>query len=200
MKKIERLEWVAEHCGPQFVLPYQVCYSWEQIKAAIEYHEARGIPWSMRSDYRYGKTQGFQLPHTYEGDRAEVRGYWNKYRDQLLYFFYEAVLSVYCNGAALLLDPENILIEYNDKDTTVSQRQMYKNGGNISVVALGSNNLIYRTGPRDKTEDRPLRCYKPDSNFAIDNRFDVIYNLMTQRRIDEMVFSVRKPGKKVIVW
>src|SRR5437867_1038428 len=92
MKKVERLRWVEETFGKNYVLPYWVCTEWSQIELAVKNFENANRTWGLRTDLRNGQDQGYQLPFVHHGEMQAARTVFDKHTDKLLYIVCENVL------------------------------------------------------------------------------------------------------------
>lgn len=191
MKKVERLRWIEETFGKDFVLPYWVCMEWSQMDLAIKNFEIAKHTWGLRTDLRNGQDQGYQLPFIHHGNLEEARKVFEKHQEKLLYIVCENVLVRRLSAVAIKIDPEHVLFEWNDKETTISQRAMYKHPENLRQLVLGPNNTVF---PWDGS---PMRATRPE--YAAFLKFDGIYDVMVHSEVDEATFTVRDDGK-VIVW
>lgn len=192
MKKIARLRWIEETFGKDFVLPYWVCTEWAQIELAIKNFEAGKRTWGLRTDLRNGHDQGYQLPFIHHGEIEKAKEVFEKHSDALLYIVCENVLLRRLSAVAIKLDPEHVLFEWNDKEATISQREMYKKPENLRQIVLGPSGYFFPWGG-----GMPLRCVPPE--YAEGFKFDEIYEVMIYSDVDEATFTVRADGK-VIVW
>lgn len=191
MKKVARLKWIEETFGKDFVLPYRVCFDAGDIILAISIFEMAKKTWGMRTDFREGSTQGFNLPFVHHGTREAANKVWDEYQDKLVYIVSENVLLRRYSAVAIKLDPEHILFEWNDKEPTISQRQMYKNLDNLRRIVLGPNNLLFRE------DGIKMRSVRPE--YTTDLKFDVIYDVMVHYDVDDTTFTLRDDGK-LVVW
>lgn len=191
MKKVERLRWVEETFGKEFVLPYWVCTEWPQIELAVQDMDNKRRTWGLRTDLRNGQDQGYQLPFVHHGNKEEVKKIFDEHQGKLLYIVCENVLIRKLSGVAIKIDQEHVLFEWNDKETTISQRAMYKHPENLRQMAFGPNNLVF---PWD---GGPIRSTRPE--YGAFFKFDEIYDVMIHSDVDETTFTVRDDGK-VIVW
>lgn len=192
MKKLDRLKWVEETFGRDYVLPYRVCFDLQSLFLAISGFEIVKKTWGMRTDFRNGTTQGFNLPFVHHGTPEKAAEVWDKYGDKLLYIVSENVLRRRYSAVAIKVDPEHVYFEYNAKEPEISQRDMYKRRENLSYLVLGPNNLIY---PWPGAE--PIRSVRPE--YTRDLKFDVIYDVMVHSDVDEATFTLREDGK-LVVW
>lgn len=191
MKKVARLKWIEETFGKDFVLPYQVCKDHNVISMAILAFEMKKKTWGMRTDFKDGNTQGFNLPFIHHGTLDEAMKVWDKYQDKLVYIVSENVLLRRYSAVAIKLDPEHVLFEWNDKEPTISQRQMYKNLDNLRRIVLGPNNLLFRE------DGIAMRSFRPE--YTSELKFDVIYDVMMHYDVDDATFTLRDDGK-LVVW
>lgn len=191
MKKIARLKWVEEVFGKDFVLPYRVCSSAREITEAVASFEGAGKTWGMRTDTREGSTQGFNLPFVLNGTVEKALEIWGKYGVDLYYIVSENQgASIRLQAVAVKLDDEHVLFEWNDKEPTISQRQMYNHPENLRRLALGPNNMVF------PWNGLPVRSVRPE--YAACLKFDRIYDVMVHSEIDETTFTMRTNGQLVI--
>ena len=108
MKKIERLRFVENRFGEEFVLPYKICYDEEQITKAIREFESEGSTWGMRTDLSYGKNQGNLLPFGTKGSLSEALKVFEKYKKELVYIISHNILDYACNGVATPCNDEEV--------------------------------------------------------------------------------------------
>jgi len=147
--------------------------------------------WGMRTDFRDGNTQGFNLPFIHHGTMEEASKIWGQHTENLVYIVSENVLRRRYSAVALKLDSEHVFFEWNDKEPEISQRAMYKKPGNLRQIALGPNNYVFPW-------DGPLiRSVRPE--YAADLKFDEIYDVMIHSDVDETTFTLRDDGK-LVVW
>lgn len=191
MKKVARLQWIQETFGKDFVLPYQVCKDHYEIFLAVSAFEMGKKTWGMRTDFRNGDTQGFNLPFVHHGTPQAAAEVWDKYGDKLVYIVSENVLRRRYSAVAVKLDPEHIFVEWNDKEPEISQRQMYKNLENLRRIVLGPNNLVFRE------DGIAYRSVRPE--YTADLKFDEIYDVMVHFDVKETTFTLREDGK-LVVW
>lgn len=191
MKKVARLKWIEETFGKDFVLPYRACFSREEIFLAIGGFEMVKKTWGMRTDTRNGQTQGFNLPFVHHGTPQAASDVWDKHGDKLVYIVSENVLCRRLSAVAVKLDPEHVLFEWNGKEATISQREMYKRPENLRQIVLGPSNFFFPWG------SLPIRSVRPE--YAADLQFDRIYDVMVHSDVDETTFTLRDDGK-LVVW
>lgn len=192
MKKVDRLKWIEETFGKDYVLPYHVCLSSYDIITAIDGFETGKKTWGMRTDHRAGNAQGFNLPFVHHGTWEGAAKVWEDYGEKLVYIVSENVLLRRYSAVAIKIDPEHVYFEWNDKEPTISQRQMYKNLENLRRLAVGPNNLVYPWPGGD-----PVRSVRPE--YAADLKFDEIYDVMVHSDVDEATFTLRADNK-LVVW
>jgi hypothetical protein len=191
MKKVARLKWIEETFGRDFVLPYRVCKDPYEIHLAISIFEMQKKTWGMRTDSKNGQTQGFNLPFVHHGTPEKVGEVWEKHKDKLVYIVVENVLKVRLHAVAVKLDSEHVLFEWNDKEPTISQRQMYARPENLRQIVLGPSNFVF------PWNSLPVRSVRPE--YALDLQFDRIYDVLIHSDVDEATFTVRDDGK-LVVW
>jgi hypothetical protein len=191
VKKVARLKWVEETFGKGFVLPYYVCKDPYEITLAISIFALWKKTWGMRTDTKEGTTQGFNLPFLFHGTPEGAAEIWAAHQDRLVYIVSENILRYKLQAVAVKLDAEHVLFEWNSKEPTISQRQMYNRPQNLRQIALGPNNVVF---PWDGS---PLRSVRPE--YAADLKFDQIYDVMVHSDVDETTFSIRDDGK-LVVW
>ena len=194
MKKVERLQLVEAQFGREYVLPYRLCLTWEEVVAAITKFERAGHTWGMRTDTPDGTHQGFLLPFILHGTRARARQLVRKHGQRLLYIVSHNITRYLCNGVALLVDPEHIYIEYADSNPKLPQRLMYsKAAGGVKQIGIGfSSYLPVRIG------DFVVRCFKPHEVRRY--RFDEVYYLIVTKGVREVTFSVRAGDRRLVIW
>ncbi len=116
MKKLDRLHWITRTFGPEFVLPYEVAYEPYAAILALQKFRASGHEPSIRTDYKDGATQGFNLPFVYPSatDEDFVR-LWSEWGDRLVYIITEGVSPERsrCNVSVLRLTPTFFLVEWD---------------------------------------------------------------------------------------
>lgn len=191
MKKVARLKWIEKTFGKDYVLPYLVCNDRKELFQAIMGFEKVKKTWGMRTDFRNGFSQGFNLPFVHHGTTKEAAKVWSEYGKKLVYIVSENVLVRRLSAVALKLDSEHILFEWNDKEPTISQRAMYQRPENLRQIVLGPNNLVF------PWNGLPVRSVRPE--YAADLKFDRIYDIMVHFDVDETTFTVRDDGK-LVVW
>lgn len=191
MKKIARLKWIEETFGKDFVLPYRVCFDTTDLSRAMDAFADAKKTWGMRTDFRNGDTQGFNLPFVHHGTAEKVVEIWEKYGNKLVYIVSENVLRRRYSAVAVKLDPEHIFFEWNDKEPEISQRQMYKNLENLRRIVVGPNNLVFRE------DGIRYRSVRPE--YTADLKFDEIYDVMVHFDVKETTFTLREDGK-LVVW
>lgn len=191
MKKVERLKWIEETFGKDFVLPYRVCYDHHDLFLAIAGFEIVKKTWGMRTDFRNGTTQGFNLPFVHHGTPQAAGDVFDKWGEKLVYIVSENVLRRRYSAVAVKLDPEHVLFEWNGREPEISQRQMYRKPENLRQIVLGPNNLVF---PWDGL---PIRSVRPE--YASDLKFDQVYDVMIHSEVDETTFTLRDDGK-LVVW
>lgn len=191
MKKVARLKWIEETFGKDYVLPYRVCKDHYDIFLAISCFEMVKKTWGMRTDFRDGESQGFNLPFVHHGTPEAAAKVWDEYKDKLVYIVSENVLRRRYSAVAIKMDPEHIFFEWNDKEPEISQRAMYKNLGNLRRIVLGPNNLVFRE------DGIAYRSVRPE--YTSDLRFDEIYDVMVHFDVKETTFTLRDDGK-LVVW
>jgi hypothetical protein len=192
VKKVARLKWIEETFGKDFVLPYKVCRDHYEIFLAISGFEMAKRTWGMRTDFRDGATQGFNLPFVHHGTPEKAAEVWDKHKESLVYIVSENVLRRRYSAVAIKVDQEHVYFEYNAKEPEISQRDMYKRRENLSYLVLGPNNLIWPWPGAD-----PIRSVRPE--YARDLKFDEIYDIMIHSDVDEATFTLRSDGK-LVVW
>lgn len=193
MKKIERLKWIENNLGPEFVLKYFLCKNWEEINKAIDFFENQKNSWGMRTDMREGIIQSYLSPFLFHGNRKDAFKIWNKNREFLYYIIYENILVYLCNGVAVRVDEEHIIIEFNDKEPDSPQRDMYKHPQNLRIIGVGPLSMILHP----KRHDLLVRCFNPEETMIYS--FEIIYRLMIYSTVEEITFSI-KPSGKIIIW
>lgn len=156
MKKIQRLEWIAQTFGRKYVLPFEACYTLEEITRAAERFDAGPIGWGMRTDTRNGSTQGYQLPFLYKGNMMDAKAVYEKHRDALVYIVCQRIPRVILHGVAMLLDPEHVHIEFNDREKEIAQRHMYDHPENLRSLFFGPSSYYPWNG-------HVHRCYNPSA-------------------------------------
>lgn len=195
MKKLERLAWIERTFGRDVVSPYEACYDYADIHAALRRSWDRGSRPSIRTDYTAGQEQGYNLPflHLLKDDYSDIeraRFLWNKHGTRLVYIVVDAVQPVICNGVAERLDDEHIFIEINDKEPDSTQRHMYRHPENLRQFVVGPSSRYFMEGIL-----RP--CYKPEwcGVYSLDR----IYAAMYQGGAQELTFSIRA-DRSTIIW
>ncbi|MFH1178447.1 MAG: hypothetical protein V1711_01850 [bacterium] len=194
MKKIDRLRWIEETFGKEFVLPYVLCNDLQDILNAINAFEATGKTWGFRTDTREGQTQGILCPFLFKGTINGARKIWNENKKKLYYLVCENILEVRCHGVAVLLDAEHIFIEFNDKEPFISLRDMYKHPKNLRHIGIGPSSFVFVW-----EIPTPIRCFHPEETSMYS--FDRLYRLMVSIKLREIVveFTVTDK-KKIIIW
>lgn len=192
MKKVARLRWIEEMFGTEYVNPYHVCKSLDEMRVAIEDFDLMKRTWGIRTDYPTGSTQGYQLPFVHHGSLEEATKLWTTHGDKFVYIVCGNILHRRLSGVAVKLDSEHVLFEWNDKEHEISQREMYKRPENLKQIALGPSGYVFPWGGQV-----PLRCVPPE--YGVELRFDGIYDVMVHGQVNEATFTVRDDGK-VIVW
>jgi len=192
VKKLARLKWIEETFGRDYVLPYRVCYDLSALFLAVAGFEMAQRTWGVRTDFRDGAEQGFNLPFIHHGTGEKVAKLWDEYGPKLEYIVCENVLKRRYSAVAIKVDPEHVYFEYNAKEPEISQREMYKRKENLSYLVLGPNNLIW---PWPGAE--PIRSVRPE--YTRDLKFDVIYDVMVHSEVKETTFTLRHDGK-LVVW
>ena len=195
MRKVERLQQVAKRFGPEFVLPYRVCHSWEEIEEVVREFESRGQTWGVRTDFATGFEQGFDLPFELHGTMEKVRAMWKKNGSELGYIVSWNILTNHCQAVAIVVDKEHVFFEYNPFEPEISQRYMYENPGNLRHLIVGPFRRSYLPHPQYS-----FRVFQPEDPMIRDLCFDVIYQLGLKPGDEEVTFTVRSPDKKVIIW
>lgn len=191
MKKIDRLRWIEETFGKDYVLPYVVCFTQAEIMKAIAEFQNAGKTWGMRSDTREGTTQAINLPFIHHGTPEAAQKVWDEFQNKCVYIVCGNVLRRRYSAVAIKMDPEHIFFEWNDKEPEISQRAMYKNLGNLRRIVLGPNNLVFRE------DGIAYRSVRPE--YTSDLRFDEIYDVMVHFDVKETTFTLRDDGK-LVVW
>ena len=192
MKKIARLKWIEETFGKEFVSPYIVCMTPQEISYAVSKFEDEKRTWGLRTDTKDGSVQGYNLPFVHHGTPEKASEVWNKWGDKLAYIVVENILVRRLSAVAIKLDQEHVLFEWNDKEHTISQRDMYKRPENLRQIVLGPSNYFFPWGVGE-----PIRGVRP--SYAADQGFDRIYDVMVHSDVDEATFTLRQDGR-VIVW
>lgn len=197
MKKLERLKFIAERFGPEFVLPYYACYSWPQIVEAVNCFESRGRTWGFRTDVRDGWEQGFQLPFVLHGTLERILEVWEANGPKLEYIVGQNVTLVIYHAVAIPVDNEHVFFEWNDQEPTISQRAMYNHPENLSQILVGP---ARRSDASVIAQGMPFPVMKPEDCKVVDLGFDRVYRLMVGQNVDEITFTVRANDRKMIIW
>lgn len=191
MKKVERLRFVESTFGPEFVSPYRACSTLPEIEAAIAGFEASGRTWGLRTDFADGTTQGYQLPFLHHGTPAAARRLWEQRGAGLVYIVCENILRRRLSGVGVKVGPDRVLFEWNDREPTISQRQMYDRPENVRRVVVGPGGCELVWGYA------PMWCVPPER--ASWWGFDRVYDAMVHQGVDEATFTVREDGR-IVVW
>lgn len=191
MKKLERLLWIERTFGPEFVLPYRACRTWEEIEFAFSRFESAGRTWGIRTDFVNGRCQGHGLPFLHHGSAAGAKEIWSLHGEKLVYIVSENVLRRRLSGVGIKVGSEHVLFEWNDKEPTISQREMYDKPENVQRIVVGPGGYELVFG------EIPIRCVPPE--YTSWRRFDEIYDVMIHMDVDEATFTVREDGK-LVVW
>ena len=191
MKKIDRLRYIEENFGPEFVLQYFFCKTWEEIEKSVCCFESKGRGWGMRTDTFSGSSQAFLCPFLFKGNINDARKIWMENNSKLYYIICENILRVLCHGVAQLIDKEHIFIEFNNKEPYIAQRKMYEYPKNLRHLAVGPSSFIFWK------KIVLVRCFHPEEVSMYS--FDRIYRLMTEKQVGEITFTVT-PNGKVIIW
>jgi hypothetical protein len=191
VKKVARLKWIEEVFGRDYVLPYRVCRDLTEINLAIARLDEAKRTWGMRTDFKDGAAQGFNLPFVHHGTPEKAAEVWGQYGEKLVYIVSENVLRRRYSAVAVKMDPEHIFFEWNDKEPEISQRAMYKNLGNLRRIVVGPNNLVFRE------DGISYRSVRPE--YTSDLKFDEIYDIMVHFDVKETTFTLREDGK-LVVW
>lgn len=191
MRKLERLAQIERTWGSEFVLPYFVCRNIEEIAAAARRILALGNEgWGMRTDWRDGAEQGFDLPFLFAPTLDEAGRVVAAYGSRLVYIVSANILQVLLHGVGILADPEHVFFEINDRETRIAQRHMYRNPENLRQFVVGHagysmwNETIWRSFESE------------DVHFL---GLDVVWRKMVELQAPEVTFTVL-PGHKVVVW
>lgn len=195
MRKVKRLQQVTERFGPEFVLPYRACHSWEEIEEVVCEFESQGQTWGVRTDFAIGFQQGFDLPFELHGTLEKVRTIWKKNGSQLEYIVSWNILANYCQAVAIAVDEEHVFFEYNPFEPGIAQRHMYKNPENLRHLLVGPFRRTSLPEP-----NYPFPVFKPEDQIVRDLGFHVICMLGLSPKDEEITFTVRSPDKKVIIW
>jgi len=103
MKKVERLQYIEREWGPEWVLPYRACSTWEEIRQAIQTLRA-AVGWiGMRTDWPGGPSQGTNLPFVYHVNEEKAREIWDEHGDRLSY--------IVCGGVSPVDNLANVMAE-----------------------------------------------------------------------------------------
>ena len=169
MKKLDRLKWVAENFGPEFVLPYRPCTSWSEVDQAISHFESAGHTWGLRTDTLNGDTQGYHLPFLLHGSREEALRIYQETEGKLVYIVSWNITSYVCNGVALPVDESNIFFEWACHPTR-SQREMYEDYLLVRQVVLGPfpSNHGYELRLKGRVLGPNIRGLTPEANLSVD--------------------------------
>jgi len=193
MRKVERLRFIENRFGNQFVLPYVECHRKQELAAAIEGFESDGVTWGLRTDVKDGTAQGFGLPFILDGTFDGAMKLFRQYGDRLTYIVSHNILDYHCNGVAVPHDKDHVFFEINPFDNN-SQRRMYDHSENLRVLFVGESRRVLN-------QDRFYPGFKPEDSYARDLRLSDIYNLIVgSNDVDEVTFSVRNPDKKIVIW
>lgn len=190
MRKLDRLAWVERTFGSECVMPYRACRTWGDIRLAISWHEEVPRTWGMRTDRPGGAQQGFNLPFLFHGTHDGAHEIWEAHTTSLVYIVSKNIPSVQLNAVAMRIAPEHILIEWNSKEKTISQRQMYDRLENVRRAVFGPGSGI----PWNR---RVWRVMGPLEGSQY--RFDKVYQTMMTHNLDEVTFSVAADFQ-LVVW
>lgn len=115
MKKVDRLRWIEQTFGPEFVLPYRACRAWPEVQTTIdEFWLASRRP-SLRTDWRAGSERGFNLPFVHPVNLLQAYNLWQEWGERLVYIIYEGVTPerTICNVLAERIGPTTFLVEWD---------------------------------------------------------------------------------------
>lgn len=188
MKKLDRLRRIEETFGVDYVLPYQACLSMDAIENTAVAFDRAGKTWGMRTDFRNGAEQGFNLPFLQKGTISEARRIYSEHGHSLVYIVSENILKYRLNAVAMKIDKDHVFFEWN-LDPDIPQRKMYDNLSDIRRIAVGPSGAVLAFGEF-------FRCVSPEVTSWY--RFDKVYDVLVHSEETEATFSVRDDGKLVI--
>ena len=190
MKKLARLDWIRRTFGSQYVQPFRACFTWDEIVDAIGIYEHLYGKWSIRTDYRSGTQQGYQLPFIFAGNRKEAKRVWKQNGQKLVYMVIKTLLYTRLQAVAQRVGSQHIFIEWNEAEKDVPQRHMYRHPENLRQLVFGPGSRAFVWGCMRRVIN-PRR--------ASWHRFDEVYRLMLATDVDEITFSVTPEGS-VVIW
>lgn len=194
MKKLERLLYIERVHGPEFVNPYAVCYTKDDMSRA--YHDlwlSRAMrKTNIRTDWiKPGRDQGYELPFAAQIDLSQAYAFMDQHGRDLVYLVNMALVKAAINGVAIRLDANHALFEINAKEPGIPQRHMYRSPENLQQFVLGPSGYWIWNGS-------PMRCYQPSDMWGWS--FDVVYRQMFLHGEEELTFSVRDFDRSIILW
>jgi len=201
MKKVERLNWITDQFGQEFVLPFKVCSSWREIESAVWDFEKKSVSWGMRTDTPHNSSIYPTLPFVLHGSLESVRDVWDRFAKSLIYIICHNITRYRCNAVVLRLDDEHVFFEFNPVDKHLSQRNMYDQISNLRYLSVGPVRRLFLQ-QEYRYPFRPLGpVYCRDDHLIQDLRFHKIYDLMMRHPcVNEITFSVRSPDGKIVIW
>lgn len=194
MKKIERLEFVRNTFGRQYVLEYFECRDWKQMERAIEHFDMLGIPWSMRTDSAGENIEQAKLsPFVFLCDRQRAFEVWQQHGRKLSYIIFKAMPRCFFNAVARRIDDETVLFEFNESEPEIPQRDMYRHPENLSHLLVGQMR-------RHDYPGLPWPVFLPGDSEVAKRKFDEIYRLIFSTDEKELTFSLSDPERQLVIW
>ena len=196
MKKVDRLRWIEGNFGPEFVLQYFFCRTWEEIKNAINFFESRAQPWGMRTDTSSGNSQGYDLPFLFDSYFSKAKEIWDKHGNNLCYIVSKKQPPyILCQAVAKKVDEEHIVVEFL-VDSKTSLRHMYRFPEKLRRIGVGPCNWLVWP---NVSIDQNIRCFRPREVEIYG--FNKVYDLMLNRgmKVEEIEFTVVN-SHKIIIW
>ena len=194
MTKVERLRWIEETYGSEFVLPYRVCWTWRDILAALDWlwREVGDPTPGIRTDRRgVDGRQIHSLPFLWPvRDNKEALDFWRQHFEALVYIVSSGAQPVRAHGVATAVDG-GMVVEVNDREPWATQRTMYRRSENVRLVGVSDEQSYLWLGPR------LVRAVRPHEGSWL--RLDTLYDLLPFSPEGEITFSV-KPEGRLIVW
>lgn len=187
MNKIQRLRWLGETFGREFVSPYQVCRTLEQLILAIDVFRLRFPFVGIRTE-RAGGGFGYELPFLFPATTEGAVKLWEAHGDRLLYIVSRGILPVRMQGVALRISPEHVLFEINDREPMIAQRHMYRHPENLRRIVLGPPGAVPWSG-------MTWTSWSPECGFP--GRLDDVYGSLMRSGVDEITFTVTPEGELV---
>lgn len=199
MNKVNRLRFIVERYGPEFVFPFFVCRTWEEIAKAIVSFESEGKMWGIRTDYPSMQRLGFSLPFIPHANAKQAEELWQQHRDRLVYIIYNTMTEACVNAVAIRLDAEHVLFEYNPVDIFLTQRHMYNHPRNLRQMIVGPHRSLRYAVGNSFASSFPV--FVLEDARVQDLHFPKMYNLfLIHPDEQEITFSVRLRTNQIIIW